>query len=209
MADSLRERKKARTRAELIRVSQRLFLEQGFGATTLEQICEEVEVVPQTLLRYFDSKHRLALSPHYDAFREFAEEMGSAERPLDALSSWRAFAAERAQSAEADPAPFLLAHRTPELRAAMLDVLLGYEDLLTRLIAFDAGRTPDDDVDARLLACVLVAGEAAAYRRWIDNDMRAGELVTAVRDLIERAVAAFPRSSPLPPVSGRVSVTQP
>lgn len=209
MADSLRERKKARTRAELIRVSQRLFQEQGFNATTLEQICEEVEVVPQTLLRYFDSKHRLALSPHYDAFHEFAEEMDSANRPLDALSSWRGFAAERAHTAEADPAPFLLAHRTPELRAAMLDVLLAYEDLLARLFASDAGRSPDDDVDARLLACVLVAGEAAAYRRWLDSGMPPGELVVAVPDVIERAVAAFPRPAPIPPAAGRVAVRQP
>ena len=60
---SLRERKKARTRASLIEVSQRLFAEHSYSATTLDDICAEVEVTPQTLLRYFDSKAQLAVAP--------------------------------------------------------------------------------------------------------------------------------------------------
>ena len=67
---SHRERKKARTRAALIEVSQRLFAEQGYGATTLEDISAEVDVRPQTLLRYFESKAALALAPLTGALDE-------------------------------------------------------------------------------------------------------------------------------------------
>ncbi len=53
---SLRERKKAKTRAALIEASQRLFARRGYTRTTLEDISAEVDITTQTLLRYFDSK---------------------------------------------------------------------------------------------------------------------------------------------------------
>lgn len=195
MADSLRERKKARTRSDLIRVSQRLFHEQGFGATTLDQICDEVQVVPQTLLRYFDSKHRLALAPQYDAFREFSTEMEAAERPLDVLSTWRAFAAARARQAMDDPRPLQLTHRTEELRNAQYDLLLSYEELLARWFAREAGLDEASDLDGRLLACALVGGEHAAYRRWLDTGTTS-DLAGPVAAVIDRAAEALPRPAP-------------
>lgn len=192
MADSLRERKKARTRADLIRVSQRLFHEQGFSATTLDQICEEVQVVPQTLLRYFDSKHRLALAPQYDALREFSDEMAATDRPLDVLSTWRAFSIGRARQATDDPRPLQLTHRTEELRNAQHDVLVAYEELLTRWFARESGLDEDDDLDGRLLSCTLVGGEHATYRRWLDRGCE-GELVGTLEAVIDRAAHALPR----------------
>lgn len=194
MADSLRERKKARTRADLIRVSQRLFHEQGFSATTLDQICDEVQVVPQTLLRYFDSKHRLALAPQYDALREFSTEMAANDRPLDVLSTWRAFAVERARHAMDDPRPLQLTHHTEELRNAQYDVLLSYEELLTRWFAREAGVDESTDIDGRLLACALVGGVHATYRRWLDGGC-AGDLVGPVEAVIDRASEVLARSA--------------
>ena len=77
---SLRERKKARTRAALIEVSQRLFAELGYSVTTLEEICAEVEVTPQTLLRYFPSKAHLALAPMAEYFGQLREFLDHPER---------------------------------------------------------------------------------------------------------------------------------
>src|SRR5689334_1350264 len=88
---SLRERKKARTRAALIEVSQRLFAERGYSVTTLDDICAEVEVTPQTLLRYFDSKARLAVAPEADAVVELRSVMQDPRRDRPALSVWEEF----------------------------------------------------------------------------------------------------------------------
>src|SRR5246127_2934979 len=63
---SLRERKKARTRASLREHALRLFREQGYQATTVEQIAAAAEVLPSTFFRYFPTKEDLVLQDDMD-----------------------------------------------------------------------------------------------------------------------------------------------
>src|SRR5438477_11483286 len=85
----LRQRKQARTRAQIMEASQRLFAEQGYEHTTLEQICEVAEVSVPTLLAYFESKDRLALAGSYDQFEEFRQAIEDPERDQETLTIWR------------------------------------------------------------------------------------------------------------------------
>src|SRR6201996_6606134 len=62
----LRERKKARTRAALREHALRLFREQGYQATTVEQIAAAAEGSPSTLFRYFPTKEDLILQDDMD-----------------------------------------------------------------------------------------------------------------------------------------------
>ncbi len=57
----LRERKKARTRVQIRETALRLFLEQGYEATTVQQVADAADVSLSTLFRYFPTKARLAL----------------------------------------------------------------------------------------------------------------------------------------------------
>jgi AcrR family transcriptional regulator len=60
--DSLRERKKRRTRASLIEAAADLFLRQGYDATTVDQIAAVVDVSPRTFSRYFPTKGSIVVA---------------------------------------------------------------------------------------------------------------------------------------------------
>ena len=85
----LRERKKLRTREALIAASQKLFSEKGYAATTLEEICQTVEVAPPTLLRYFESKAQLALARNVDWAETLRADVADPDRHESTLDVWR------------------------------------------------------------------------------------------------------------------------
>lgn len=63
MSTGLRERKIARTRAQIVEEAVQLFLDKGYEATTMEEVAERAEVGTSTLYRYFPSKELLLLDP--------------------------------------------------------------------------------------------------------------------------------------------------
>src|SRR6516164_1901884 len=62
----LRERKKIKTRQVIRREAFRLIEENGFAATTVEQIADAADVSPSTFFRYFPSKESLLLADDLD-----------------------------------------------------------------------------------------------------------------------------------------------
>jgi len=160
----LRERKKARTRAAIQSHALRLFREQGYDATTVQQIIEEVEVSASTFFRYFPTKADVVLSDEFDpvivaAFRDQPRELSV----IQALRA--AFARAFAQISDDDRAVqedrMLLVLSVPELRAAMLDQFASAMGLLAEIIAERTGRSPTD-VSIRTFAGAVVGAAMAA-----------------------------------------------
>ena len=84
----LRERKKARTRADIRDQALRLFLEQGYEATTVHQIAEAAEVSLSTLFRYFPTKARLVLQFDLETLiRDAFRSQGPDDTVFDALAA--------------------------------------------------------------------------------------------------------------------------
>ena len=66
IARGLRERKKLKTKEAIQREALRLFQEQGYDETTIEQIAEAVEISPSTFFNYFPTKEDVVIQDPYD-----------------------------------------------------------------------------------------------------------------------------------------------
>lgn len=207
-ADSHRERKKARTRAAMIEVSQRLFAEQGYPRTTVEQICVEVDIRPQTLFRYFDSKATLALAPLTDALDALAAFLTHAGREHGALDVWREYVRIEAHEMLAPSSPTTAAYvenlrafrrwaeDEPVLIAMATDVARRTSELLAAAIAADRSAEADD-LDANLFATTLVSGRTLLYERWLARRLPDDELVDRQVALIADVAALFAGRGPI------------
>src|SRR6266699_428029 len=84
----LRERKKARTRAAIREHALRLFREQGYSATTVDQIAEAADVSPSMFFRYFPTKEDVVLQDELDILAAGAFESQSLD--LSPVAAFRA-----------------------------------------------------------------------------------------------------------------------
>jgi len=181
----LRERKKARTRATIQSCALRLFREQGYDATTIEQIIDAADVSETTFFRYFPTKEDVVLDDSYDPMLIEAFQAQPPEAPpVQALRA--AFAATFAgmtarQQAEQNERITLI-FSVPRLRAAMLDQISQAMQLLARAIAERAGRRPDD-FTVRTVAGAIV-GAAMAVSAAVTDDPDAD-----LPALIDQAIA--------------------
>jgi AcrR family transcriptional regulator len=150
----LRERKKAKTRATIRRHALRLFREQGYTATTVEQIADVAEVSPATFYRYFPTKEDVVLQDDFDLLAMDAFE---AQPPgLGPIAALRAALAEMLASLTPEESERFresteLTMAIPEVRARALDELTRAIQAMAEAVARRAG-LPADDFAARNLA---------------------------------------------------------
>ncbi len=150
----LRERKKARTRASIREHALRLFGEQGYAATRVEQIAEAAEVSPATFYRYFPTKEDVVLQDDLDLLTlEALEAQPPGLSPLAAVRG--AVAAARAGFTAEERERFRqtteLTMAVPEIRARALDEFARTIDVTAAVLARRSGRKADD-VAVRALA---------------------------------------------------------
>ena len=142
---SLRERKKARTRAALREHALRLFREQGYQATTVEQIAAAAEVSPSTFFRYFPTKEDVVLQDDMDTRMIAALEQQPAG--LGPVAAIRAAVRQMSSSYTAADLDVLrettaLTMTVPEIRARALDEFARAIGGIAEAVAKRAGRAP-------------------------------------------------------------------
>jgi AcrR family transcriptional regulator len=143
----LRERKKAKTRASIREHALRLFREQGYAATRVEQIAEAAEVSPATFYRYFPTKEDVVLQDDLDVLAFEAMENQPADlSPLAAVRAAMAEALPKFTEEERDRfrETTALTHEVPEIRARALDEFARTIDLFAAAMARRTGREPGD-----------------------------------------------------------------
>jgi AcrR family transcriptional regulator len=166
--DGLRERKKARTRASLREHALRLFRDQGYTATTVEQIAAAAEVSPSTFFRYFPTKEDLVLQDDMDT--RMVEALGQQPPDLGAVAAARAaakqvFASYTAADMDAIRETTRLTMTVPEVRARALDEFARTIGVVADAVARRAGR-PADDLAVRTVAGAIIGVIMAITLPW-------------------------------------------
>ena len=177
----LRERKKQRTREQIVEAAMRLFAERGYEATTIADIAAAADIAPRTFFAYFPSKEAVVF---HDADAEFASLAAAlAARPdgeyaVTALRGWiddqvRTGEAEH----EAQHVRKKLCSQSEELQRVQHGLMARFEELLRGEIARDLDE-PADALRPRLVAAATIA----ALRSLVDDPDRSREDGAAVLD---------------------------
>jgi AcrR family transcriptional regulator len=182
----LRERKKARTRQAIQEHALRLFREQGYDHTTVEQIADAAEVSPSTFFRYFPTKEDVVL---YDALDplliEAFRRQPAGTTALRALREsmheiWNALTPEEMDE---QLERGRLAYEVPALRERYVMEVVRTVGLMVGLVAERLGR-PADDFEIQVATGAVMGGILAAMLPAYGTDARGTDVVT----LVDRAV---------------------
>jgi AcrR family transcriptional regulator len=183
--NGLRERKKAKTRRTIQEQALRLFAEQGYEATTVEQIAEAAEVSPSTFFRYFPTKEDVVLQDDYDPLLAAALAAQPPDVPiLTALRNMFRAAFGLIPGAEQDEilTRSRLQLRIPALRARVMENVFTTMELLSGAIGRRTGRDPGD-LMVRTLSGATMGALIPALYAWTESD---GERPLA--DLVDEAM---------------------
>jgi AcrR family transcriptional regulator len=169
----LRELRKERTRATLESVAMRLFAEQGFDATTVEEIAAIAEVSPRTFFRYFPSKESLVIERDAELRDRLFEAIERHLDEEDPVAMVRVALEEAMAEVGHDLDQHLLVARilasSPTLRASERERQRSWEEAIAKAIGRRNGKDPERDLYPRLVGALIVAALTAAVDTWLAN----------------------------------------
>jgi AcrR family transcriptional regulator len=161
----LRERKKIRTRQAIRREAFRLIEENGYSATTIEQIADAADVSPSTFFRYFPSKESLLLADDLDPLILATLQAQPADlSPTQAIR--RAYETTMKglspEQMEFENTRQRLMFSIPELKAAMYDEYYRTLTVMAEAIGRRIGRDATD-FEVRVFVGAMTGGMMAAF----------------------------------------------
>jgi AcrR family transcriptional regulator len=187
----LRERTRQAVRAQLADVAWELFVQQGYDATTVDEIATAVGMSQRSFFRYFASKEDVVLVKFERVGVLLADELAGRPAEEDAWTALRRSFDVIVDFAERDPRYGLLLLRitdqSPALRSARAEQQKQWQDLLTPLVAERMASQPAATRDPRP-AALTAAGLACfsvANAVWLASDG-----TESLRRLVDEAMGA-------------------
>jgi TetR/AcrR family transcriptional regulator, regulator of mycofactocin system len=189
-----RARKRRATYEAIERAAWELFAENGYAATTIDDICDLADVAPRTFFRYFPCKEAILFGdPHAleDGFRTALLARPRDEQPLYAI---RDALMTLAAVVESKREQHLLRQRIlREHKGAPIEDRFGAmtekSTMLRAVIAERIGAEPDEPA-TRVLAGLAMVLMEAAYTRWIAAGAT-GKVAALVAETFDELAANF------------------
>jgi len=188
----LRERKKQKTRSAIQREAMRLFQEQGYDATTVEQIAEAAEVSQSTFFRYFPTKEDVVLLDDYDpVIAKMIAERPADEPPVTAIRKAMTEAIGvvfvEDQELVRDRLGFMLS--VPAIWTRMFEQSSETHQMLCAVFSERTGRDADS-FDVRVAVGAIIGALNSAVLHWAEHpDTDLEELTARALGVVESGFA--------------------
>jgi AcrR family transcriptional regulator len=186
---TLRERKKAQTRAQILEAAQELIVERGYESTTMDEVAAQADVSRGTVFNYFPRKdafleawiqaRRAVIAELFE--REQGQAVTTAERLRHALLALAELLESDVETNRAITRAWVVAGG--QLRPGASATA----DLFADTIRYgQAQGDVRDDLDAAHVARVLLDAYSGALVRWAgpETDVSLREAVTTVLEVI-------------------------
>ncbi|GGT03926.1 MULTISPECIES: TetR/AcrR family transcriptional regulator [Streptomyces] len=190
----LRERKKLRTRRALAETALRLFTERGYDATTLDDLCDTVEVSKRTFFRNYRSKEDVALAADSDLWSAYLDYVATLKLDGPLLETLRVALDTTLGAMDPDwDRRFLATRALSEGVPALQAHSLGYCQETTRAIVetvTEGARTDVDRMRLQLTVEIFVAAWHTASLQWTAQGSQGGR--DTLMKLVEETFAMIP-----------------
>lgn len=174
---SLRKQKKDATRRALLIAANLRFHLNGFEATTLDDVSQDVGISRRTFFRYFSDKESLAFPHREERLARFTELLDSAPANESPVGSLRRiahlFAKEYMQHRDSLMAQQRLIQTAPSLLARENEIDRDWELAMAELFRQRGVGGADSELHSRVLAGAAIGVIRATMRHWFASNAEA------------------------------------
>jgi AcrR family transcriptional regulator len=184
---SLRDRKKWLAQTTIEEGALRLFQQQGYEQTSIQDIADAVRMSPRTFFRYFASKEEVLFGPVHAIQHEgldFLQHMAPTESPHAALHATFVHLASRYQQQRAS---FLIryqvARQAPSIASLYLYALMESEPAMREALSSRLQAAPSSE-EIRFLVALYITALRVAIEEWLEKKAQ-GDLVFLLRRYLD------------------------
>ncbi len=184
---SLRERKKRLAQATIEETALRLFQQQGYEQTSIQDIADAVMMSPRTFFRYFASKEEVLFGPMRAVLSDglrFLQRVAPTESPHAALRATFVYLASQYQQQRAS---FLIryqvAMQTPSIASIYLYALMETEPAICEALCSHLEAATNRN-KIRFLVAIYMTALRVAIAAWLEHEAQE-DLVSVLREYLD------------------------
>jgi AcrR family transcriptional regulator len=164
------------TAARLREAAYALFEQQGYAATTVDQIAARAGVGRSTFFRAFGSKEDVIFPDHDALVARVAARLATlgsdpGAAPIGATEAARIVLEHYLAEGDLARARYRLTATVPTLRDREVSSTTGYRRLFRDALRTWTGEEPGDDLRAEVIAGSIVTAHNHVLRRWLREDL--------------------------------------
>lgn len=184
---SLRERKKHLVQTTIEETALRLFQQQGYEHTSIQDIADAVMMSTRTFFRYFASKEEVLFGPMHAALNEgirALQQVGSTESPQAALrATFVHLAGLYQQQRDSFLIRYRVAAQTPSIASVYLYALVEREPTICDVLCTHLEAATNRN-EIRALVAIYMTAFRVTLEVWLENEAQ-GDLVSLLGEHLD------------------------